>query len=381
MSKIKVVRIIDRLNIGGPAIHVVILSAGLDRSQFETVLVTGQVCDFEGDMSYLAQNYAVNLVMVPELGRKVSLKNDAIALWKILAILKREKADIVHTHKSKAGAIGRVAAIICRVPMIVHTFHGHVFHSYFGRCKSFIFIQIERLLAKFTDSIITISKLQYKDICHRYHIAGGGKCTIVPLGFDFQPLDQCANLRNKLRNKLNIPHRVVTIGIVGRLTAVKNHAMFIKAASRILQSRQCVKFIVVGDGELKQQLVRQVADLHLSEHIIFAGWITSGAEIYCDLDIVTLTSINEGTPVTIIEAMYCSKPVIATDVGGMRDLIANNENGFLIAKNDIDGFCQAACTLIDSKAMRQQMGTRAHECVRHRYDKTRLINDIEQMYR
>lgn len=380
MKKIKVIRIIDRLNIGGPAIHSILLTAGLNKKRFETILITGKICEFEGDMGYLATENGVQPIFIPELSRDISIKSDLIALWKIMKIIKKEKPDIIHTHKSKAGAIGRLASIFLRVPVIIHTFHGHVFHSYFGKLKSKIFLQIERILAYFTTKIIVISENQFNEICNIYRLASPKKFKIIPLGFDFSPLMRINEFKGVLKKEFNINESTITVGIIGRLTYVKNHNMFLKVAQIVLNQRKNVKFLIIGDGELKEKLIEQAKSLGIDKDIIFTGWIKSLPKIYSDLDIVTLTSFNEGTPVTIIEAMFCKKPVVTTNVGGISDLVIDKKTGYLIKKNDVENFSKALIELIDDPIKRSTFGENSFEYIKEKYSKERLIKDIEELY-
>lgn len=378
-SRLKIVRIIDRLNIGGPSVHVVLLTAGM--RAFDTVLVAGQIDPWEGDMNYFAVSHGVVPRYLPALRREISVWGDLVALWQIIKIIYREKPDIVHTHKSKAGAIGRLAAFLLGVPVIVHTFHGHVFHGYFGPVKSGVFLWLERILARITDKIVVIGQLQYREICRRYRVAPSRKFAVIPLGFDFTPLADIGRHGNSLRRQWQIGEGEVLVGIVGRLTPVKNHALFLRVAHQVLQQRPSVRFAVIGDGELKEPLFSLAKSLDIEDRVVFTGWIEEPAEIYGSLDIVALTSLNEGTPVTIIEAMFCRKPVVATAVGGVPDLVADKKSGFLVPGNDPDAFSRALLALIDNPGARQEMGRVAHDLVSEKYSRQRLIQDLEKLYR
>ncbi|MBP7022149.1 MAG: glycosyltransferase family 4 protein [Planctomycetes bacterium] len=376
----KVLRIMDRMNIGGPAIHCTLLTAGLDPEKFETTFVTGRVCNFEGDMSYLLEEYNVQAIYIPTLGKNISLFDDIRAFFEIYKIIRKIRPDIVHTHKAKAGALGRVAAFLLKVPFICHTFHGHVFHGYFSKWKSKIFIYIERFLALLTDKIIVISEQQLHEICKVYKIAPEKKFCVIPLGFDFRHLDHWQQEIGWLKKQCNIPENNITIGIVGRLTSIKNHTFFIQVAQRILEKRKNISFVLIGDGELRATLEQQVQDLHLENNVHFAGWIQESAKIYADLDIVALTSLNEGTPVTLIEALYCQRPVIATNVGGVVNVVQDNVTGFLIPTHAIETFVSKLIQLIDQPELRTQFGQQGHNSVSEKYSWKRLVQDIEKQY-
>lgn len=381
MKSIKIIRIIDRLNIGGPAIHCILLTSRIHGEEFQAGLITGKVCDFEGDMGYLAEKEGVSPYYIEDLGRKISFFSDIRAFWKIFKILYREKPDIVHTHKSKAGILGRLAAFILRVPVIFHTFHGHIFHGYFSKAKSLLFIQLERILAFFTTKIFVISQKQYEEICFTYRIAPSSKFVIVPLGFDFTCFENPSCSKEIMRKEWGLSPEDRAIGIVARLTPIKNHTMFLKAAQQVLAQRERVKFFIIGDGEEKENLQEQAKALEISNSIIFTGWIEDRSRIYQALDIVALTSQNEGTPVTLIEALFCSKAVVATKVGGVADVVQDKRNGLLVEKEDIDSLARSFLYLLDNPEECRRMGENGREEMENRYSAKRLLGDIEKIYR
>lgn len=287
-NKTKIV--IARLNIGGPAIHTILLTAGLDKTRFESFLVAGLVSEGEGDMFYFASEYGVKPIIIPGLGRKISWRDDLTALSKLFRLIKTEKPDIIHTHTAKAGTLGRIAAILSGAPYRVHTFHGHVLHSYFGAFKTKFFILIERLLAKFTDKIIVISPLQYRELCHQIKIAPPKKFAIIPLGFDLTQFLNAEVHCGKLRRELHVFEDTLLVGIVGRLTAIKNHALFLRSAARVMEKVANVRFLIAGDGELATELKEFANDLQIQDKVIFLGWRDDMPVIYADLDLVALTS-------------------------------------------------------------------------------------------
>ena len=379
-KKMKVFRIIARLNIGGPAIHTVLLTTGLSRERFESLLVSGIVGEDEGDMSYFASNYGIKPITISELGREISWKDDLIALYRLFQLIKNEKPDIVHTHTAKAGTIGRLAAILSGCPCIVHTFHGHVLHSYFGQVKTKAFIWIERVLARFTDRIVVISSLQYYELCHQIKIAPSNRFSIISLGFDLGQFLNAETHRGKLRKELNVPEDIPLVGIVGRLTSVKNHELFLRSAAQVLLSVANSRFVIVGDGELKDDLKEIAESLGIQDKVIFLGWRDDMPFIYADLDVVVLTSLNEGTPVTLIEAMASAKPVVATAVGGVPDIVLDGQTGILAPSGDADGLAVGVIDLLQDPDKRQEFGERGREFVRGKYTKERLCADIEKLY-
>lgn len=372
-------RIIARLNVGGPAIHTALLTQGLEDQTFHSMLVTGTVGEFEGDMAYVARDLGVEPRVIPEIGRELSWRDDLVAFWKLVRLIRSFRPRIVHTHTSKAGAIGRFAAIVAGVPLRVHTFHGHVFHGYFGRFKTRVFISIERLLGRFTDRVVAISERQRADLCDVYRVIPRARCTIIPLGFDLRPFAGAERRRGELRRALGCPEGRPLIGIVGRLVPIKNHAMFLDMARRILDVRDA-GFVIVGDGELRPELERSVRERGLSERVHFLGWRRDLDVIYADLDVVVLTSNNEGTPVALIEAMAAGRPVVATQVGGVADVVEHETTGLLVPSGDVEGCAQAVLRLLADPALAERFGTEGRGRALARYGSQRLVEDVRRLY-
>ncbi|MBN1912914.1 MAG: glycosyltransferase [Candidatus Omnitrophica bacterium] len=389
MKKIKILRIIARLNIGGPAIHVVLLNDGLDKTKYDSLLIYGDLSGKEGDMSYYALRKNIRAVFMPQLRRELNIFRDLSALGGIYWLLIQERPDIVHTHTAKAGALGRLACAGYnflhpkKKIVLFHTFHGHVFEGYFNRLSSRLFIFIERFLAIFCAKIITVSESVKEEIVS-LGIAKREKIEVIPLGFE---LDSFLNVPPKIRPAVNI-------GIVGRLVPIKNHRLFLTAASKMIKEDPCaeVRFHIIGDGELRQELERQCSLLGLKSAVDFSGWQKDLARVYQDLDIVALTSINEGTPVSLIEAMASARPVVATDIGGVRDLLGKEdagkekkgfrvfENGLLVKPSDAGGLAYALLFLAQNSALRIEMGGRGRDFVKTRFLKERLFEDIDKLY-
>jgi len=378
----KVVRIIARLNIGGPAINTVLLSAGLDKFGFKTCLVAGTVGVNEGDMEYFAREHCVKPVIVNDLTREINVLKDLKALWKVYRIIRREKPDIVHTHTAKAGTLGRLAAILAGVPVKVHTFHGHIFDGYFSGLATKVFIAIERFLGRFTDKVVVVSNSVENDVSVRYNIISKGKVAVIKLGFELEKFFEADKNEGRLRQELGIGSDVLLIGIVGRLVPIKNHKMFFDTIKLLYAKRYTLnaKFIIVGDGELRHELENYAGGLGIKDKVVFLGWRRDLENIYADLDIVCLTSLNEGTPVSLIEAMASGKSVVATDVGGVRDIVKNNENGLLVQSNDVDGFNKALLNMLEDREKRLEMGRYGRKFVNENFRKERLIKDTENLY-
>lgn len=375
MKKIKILRIIARLNIGGPAIHSVLLTEGLDSSRFETTLVCGSLSEGEGSMLYYAQAKGVSPRVVQELGRELNIWNDLAAFLKIYSIIKIEKPDIIHTHTAKAGSLGRLAGLIYNMNVfrkkkvkLVHTFHGHALSGYFSSFTNRLFTVIERFLSGFTDVVITVSE-SVKNELLSLKICGQDKIKVIPLGFE---LDELLALKQRESD-------IVNIGIVGRLVPIKNHRLFFDSAALLIKDFPNVRFKVIGDGQLRKELEVYSSKSGLSKYVDFLGWQKDLAEIYSDLDVVALTSMNEGTPVSLIEAMAGARPVVATDVGGVRDLVGP-DRGFVVRPQDAQAFADKLRLLARNSALRKQMGLRGREFVKVMFLKSRLIKDMEELY-
>ncbi|MBN2453527.1 MAG: glycosyltransferase family 4 protein [Candidatus Omnitrophica bacterium] len=379
----KIVRIIARLNVGGPAIHTVLLSSELNRRGYRDILVCGMVNDSEGDMSYLAAEKNVAPVIIKDMSREISPIKDIRAFFSILSVIKREKPDIVHTHTAKAGTLGRLAAICAGVPVKVHTFHGHVFDGYFNPVKARIFLMIEKFLAIFTDRVVTVSGLIRDEIVNKLKVVEASKCVVIPLGFELDRFLTCEKERGAFRKELGVGPDTLLVGIVGRLVPIKNHGMFIDAAADFIGRDRLAKvnFVIIGDGECAADLKEKVKRAGLDGRVIFTGWKKDLAPVYADLDVVVLTSLNEGTPVSLIEASACARPVVATDVGGVRDIVIHGKNGFLVNSDDAKDLSRKLADLLADGKKRAEFGLNGRELVRAKYSKERLVNDIESLYK
>ena len=399
---IKILRLIARLNIGGPAIQAITLSSSRLGDQYETLLVCGGLNPGEGDMSYLALEQGVQPYVIKAIQRKISLFGDLKSLWVIRKTIKRFQPQIIHTHTAKAGTLGRVAALTIGFPFwsarkfrLVHTFHGHTFHSYFNHFKTLGFIQIERMLAGFSDKIIVISTKQKDDICHRYKIAYEKKVRIIRLGFDLSKFGAINIRPNNSEEKTadRSSSRPLRVGLVGRLTAVKNPFTLLQAARclRDMGKIDCFRFDIVGDGELKDRVIAAAEELDVMDFFGFRGLQKNMASVYSKLGAVALTSKNEGTPVAIIEAMASSRPVIAAAVGGVPDLIGNiiekRTDGFQIAERglsvpagDARALAAAMIFVFNNMGSLEPMVRRAKEFVLANYCQDRLLEDISMLY-
>lgn len=381
--KLKILRIIARLNVGGPAVHTILLTEALNDGRFESILVAGQVEKDEKDMIYLAREKGVNPVIIPELRRQIHPVKDLIALWKIYNIMRHQKPDIVHTHTAKAGTLGRIAAVFAGIPIRIHTFHGNIFQGYFNKIYVLVFIFIEKILAYFTTYIVAISDEQKREICELYKIAASDKVKVIPLGLELEKFLSIESHNGSLRRELKLEDDTIAVGIVGRLVPVKNHRMFLEAIKRLpanLDNDYNVKYLIIGDGGERPVLEEYTKRLGLNGDVIFCGWKEDLKDVYSDLDMVALTSLNEGTPVSLIEALAAARPVVATNVGGVADVVEDGVNGYLVPLGHIEDFSQRLAELIREPQKRREFGYKGRETVREKFSKKRLIEDIKSLY-
>ncbi|MFH1593079.1 MAG: glycosyltransferase family 4 protein [Candidatus Omnitrophota bacterium] len=381
-TKTRILRIIARLNIGGPAIHTILLSEGINPDFFESCLVTGKPDRSEGDMSDLAREKKINMVCIPELRRAITLY-DLVVFFKLLKLMMKVRPHIVHTHTAKAGALGRLAAVIAGVPVKIHTFHGHVFDGYFNPFKARVFMFIERLLSRFTTKAVVVSEGVRDEIVNKLKIISPEKCVIIKLGLELDRFLENKSEKGALRRRINARRDELLVGIVGRLVPIKNHRMFLDIARNIRAQNPNlkVKFVIIGDGETRNQLTQRVKEMGLNDTVRFTGWVKDLASVYMDLDVVALTSLNEGTPVSLIEAMASGKPVIATDVGGVRDVISDKVSGLLVRSNDVDDFVDKLLSLLVDRELRSRLGSQGRDFAKKTFVKDRLVHDMESLYR
>ncbi len=406
----KIVRVIARLNVGGPAKHVVWLTKGLSSPQFESVLIAGTVPPGEDDMGYFATEMGIAPVFVPEMSREISLK-DVLTVWKLYRLFHREQPDIVHTHTAKAGTVGRFAGFLYRwlTPRtflgqprpcrFVHTYHGHIFHSYYGPAKTRLFLTIEKILARLvTDRIVVISEQQRREINEEFAVGRANQFAVIPIGLDTGVYAQWQERRHTFREELKANANDILVGIVGRLTEIKNHELFLQAAALFKEQfangplHARVRFVIVGDGHLRHKLEQQAEGEGLVDDVIFVGSRRDPENFYPGLDIVALTSRNEGTPLTLIEAMANARPVISTAVGGVVDLLGQQlsesdegafvvcERGIRVPPDDAQVFAAGLAQLIANDSLRREIGERGLQFVTANYSKERLLQDIKDLY-
>lgn len=402
----RVLRIINRFNLGGPTHNAAYLTRYLP-DEFETLLVGGSQEATEEGSHHILESLDVKPVILPELQREVAPWRDRGAYRRIKELIKDFKPDIVHTHAAKAGAVGRMAAADMGVKAIVHTFHGHVFHSYFGPLRTALYKNIERFLARRSSRIIAISEKQKSELVDEHRICADEKVSVIPLGFDlgrFQ--EEQARKRAFFRKVYGVADDEIAIGIVGRLVPIKNHDLFLDVIAQVeKRTGKRIRAFIVGDGEERERLQQRATELGLSQAsgpyfnghgfghgvngkpvvpaatITFTSWIKEVDIVNAGVDIVMLTSLNEGTPVSLIEAQAANKPVLSTRVGGIENVVLPGRTGLLSESGDIEGLSAHLTELVMNAGLRSRLGNEGWEHVRNRYHFSRLVDDTAALYR
>lgn len=383
-KKIKVVRIINRFNLGGPTFNATFLTRFLS-DEFETTLIGGVPDKGETNSLHILKEYGIKPIVLPEMSRAINISQEYRAYKKIKKILKEIQPDIVHTHASKAGLLGRMAAFSLRIPVVVHTFHGHVFHSYFGKFKTSFFKQIERYLAKKSTGIIAISALQKHELADVHKIVNQEKIKVIPLGFDLQKFQEGRiEKREAVRTQYKLSDDEVAITIIGRLAPIKDHDYFLNVIEEVLkQTPQEIKVFIVGDGSEKNHIEDRVNKLNEAypNRIMMTSWILDIATFIQGMDIVCLTSKNEGTPVSLIEAQAAGVPVISTDVGGVRDAMEDGKSGFVVKRENIETYIKNLRLLIEDDKLREKISIFGQKNATEKFGYQRLVLEMEDYYK
>ena len=389
-GKPRLLIVLNRFVIGGQAVDTLPLAYFLN-GDFQILILYGEKEKDEVEPEFLLKKYpGLQQKKIDHLRRSLNPLNDIIAFARLVYIIVRFKPQIVHTHGAKSGFLGRFSAWVCNVPVIVHTFHGHFFHSYFSKKVSRFVEVIERQTAKITTAAVALSIAQEKELVEEYKILPASKVAIIPLGFDYEIKDR-NSYRDTFRNKYGLQKNDIAIGIIGRIVPIKNHLFFIRVIKNILLTRVSSRaaFFIIGDGYLR----RHIEDALIKEgilfsdekvtpenRVIFTSWITNMYEVMNGLDIVTLTSLNEGTPLSIIEAQFFKRPVVSTNVGGVKDTMEDARTGFLIQKDDVESFCEKVTLLITNEDLRVKMGEEGHKLVVERFSKKKEVEKTKEFY-
>lgn len=385
----RILRIINRFNLGGPTYNAAYLTKYLP-DRFETLLVGGMKDPSEDSSQFIVENLGIAPMVLPEMYRDIDLRKDMAAYRRIQSLIEEFKPDIVHTHASKPGALGRWAAHKAGVPVIIHTFHGHVFHSYFNPIKTSIYKRLERKLASVSTRIIAISDKQKEELAHEHEICPSEKVEVVPLGFDLSRFSTDVDqMREVFRTEFGLGEEEVAVGIIGRLVPIKNHHMFLDALKWVCdRSAGKVKGFIVGDGESRTDLeayaesigLKHTRDSSEPADVYFAGWVKKVEYVIAGLDIVALTSKNEGTPVSLIEAQAGRRPIVSTRVGGIEDVVIPDASALLSEPDDLPTFRASLLRMANDAELRRKFGMAGGDFVRHRFHFRRLADDFAALY-
>ncbi len=366
-ERVKVLRVIARLNMGGPALHVAYLTAGLRERGYDTTLVAGTLARGEDSMAFVAEDLGIGVVKIDELGREISPLRDLMATVRLARVIRRERPQILHTHTAKAGTVGRLAAILAgsrRPPVVVHTFHGHVLRGYFDPIRTRFFLALERWLAAHSTALIAVGP-QVRDDLVALGVAPAERFTVIRLGIE-------------LEERVGPSEDV---GWVGRMTAVKRTEDVLEAFKRLRDNGVDASLWMVGDGPDREQLERRASELGVIRDTLFLGYQEDVAPYYAAFDALLLPSANEGTPVSVIEALAAETPVVATRVGGVPDVVREGEEGFLVETGDTDELAERLTRLARDPELRQRLGRSGRRRVLSRYAVGRLLDDVDRLYR
>ena len=386
MAKTKVVHIITRFDKGGSAENTFLTVQGLNKDKYEVILIRGlaeeslmgpeEAAAVERNLAE-AEKSGVKVITTPELVRSIQTVNDLKALFALIYIFKDERPDIVHTHTSKAGILGRWAAFFTNIKIIIHTPHGHVFWGYFNKWKTACFILLERLTALITDKIIALTEQEKKDHLH-FKIAPDKKFTVIHSGIDLTAFSDVQINASAMREKLGIPPEALVVGTAGRLTPIKGQKYLLEAAAEISKQKPDMFFVFLGDGELAPELSQIVSSLGI-KNVMFLGWRQDVPEVMSTFDIFVLPSLNEGMGKVLVEAMALGKPIVASNVGGIPDLVTHNRNGLLVPPADVEGLAYGINVLLHDPLKRKEMSNRG-KVVAADYSAQAMIKKIDRLY-
>jgi glycosyltransferase involved in cell wall biosynthesis len=382
--RVKILRVIARLNMGGPALHVAYLTEGLTKRGYDTTLVSGSLARGEDSMAFVADAHGVEIVRIDELGREISPLRDLLATIRLARLIRKERPQILHTHTAKAGTVGRVAALLAgsrKPPIVVHTFHGHVLRGYFGPVRTLLFRLLERWLAVSTTALVAVSP-QVRDDLVALGIAPRERFVVIRLGIELdERVAPDQNGRSESRRYLGIPGDRFTVGWIGRMTAVKRTDDVLVAFKRLRDDGVDAVLCMVGDGPDRVQLEQRAHELGLARDTVFLGYQEDVAPFYAAFDALVLPSGNEGTPVSVIEALAAELPVVATRVGGVPDVVQDGEDGFLVETGATNDLADRLARLARDPELRARMGKHGRERVLPRYAVERLVEDVDELYR
>lgn len=378
-SQIKVISVVTRVAMDSAGKQAILITDGLDRERYDTHLVIGSCESNEVDMSFWVNQKPIKCTKIPEMRREIRLHLDFVAFLKLFFLFLREKPDIVHTRTAKAGCLGRIAARLAGVPVVIHTFDGHVFDGYFPKFKTMFILTIERILARFTDRIIAISNVQKQELLRFLHLKNPDKIRVVHIGLDFNefkpPVDGGA-----FKKELGLTNDDLLVGYVGRLAPIKRIDRLVSACVKVAERVKNVNFAIVGDGELRTEAEEMVHMMHLEKKFFFLGVRQDMEKIYPGVDILAMSSDNEGTPAVLIESLSYGTPVVSTNVGGVPDIVRNGESGLLTKANGASELADTIVHMLMDADLRKRMGRKGMEDVKRKFSLENLLGNLEKLY-
>jgi glycosyltransferase involved in cell wall biosynthesis len=380
-DRLRVLRIIGRLNMGGPAHQAALLSGRrFHPDRYETLLVHGTLAPGEASLADLAEAEGATMRFVSELRQPVQPLRDSQALLKLIRLARDFKPDIVHTHTAKAGFLGRQAALAVRPrPVIVHTYHGHVLEGYFGPAKARLYLELERALARVSDRLLGVSQATVDDLV-RLGVAPPEKFRVLPLGLDLDPLvEPSEKSRVASRDELGVGTGEILLVFVGRIVPIKRLDLLLLALAQARESEPRLRLAVVGDGDERPQLERQAVELGIADEVLFLGYRRELGPIFAASDTAILSSDNEGTPVSLIEAAAAGLPAVATDAGGVREVVTG-DTGIVVPRGDVGELASAMVEMAADPQRREECGRAARRRALGRYGADRLLGDVDALY-
>ncbi|NLE94214.1 MAG: glycosyltransferase, partial [Dehalococcoidia bacterium] len=373
-------RIITRLDVGGPAQHCSYLSSGLSKRGWTTHLLHGNIDeDTEDSMEWLAEREGAQTHRIVNMQREIRPLSDIRAFMQIYGLLKKLRPQIVHTHHAKAGLLGRIAAGLCGVPVIVHTFHGLSLRGYFGPLKNRFFLALERLAARISTVLVATGPNDRNELIE-LGVAPGGKFTVIPLGLPLQQFVDLSEYRGQLRSEIGIPDGVHIVTYIGRMVDIKNIPSFVDMAAAVAERRDDVHFILVGDGPLRHELEQQADRLGISDRTTFYGVTDNMRRIYADADLVVLCSKREGMSLVMMEALAAGCPVVSTRVGDVSNSVIDGVTGRMVPPSDTPALSHAVLVALDDMARSHEMAKAGQQHVLTSFSIDALIERIDSLY-
>lgn len=376
-KKTKILHIITRLDKGGSADNTLLSVLGLNKNIFQVDLVSGRTRYPSAKLKKLKKQNTISYIEIPQLVRAINPLKDIMALCKLYRIIKNVRYDIVHTHSSKAGLLGRIAARIAGIKHIIHTPHGHIFYGYYGKIISYLFILFERWAATFSERIITLTDAGKQEHI-RYHIAPEGKFVTIHSGIE---LDYLYSYQGKksIREEFGIDENDKLVGTIARLVPIKGHEFLIKAAPLVTQHHPKTTFLIVGDGPLREKLQKLSEKLRIADRIIFCGMRDDIPSLLKGMDLFVLPSLNEGMGRVLVEAMAFGKLIVAAKVGGIPEVIEDGITGLLVPPAKPDALAEAICHIISNPEMAAKLAKNASQQAK-KFRHTEMIQQLENLY-